>query len=271
MVLVERRPDSEPRPGVRLVLRPLAHVDEIAALDGARLASRLVADFAVAPDRLGQSAEHQIGRERRQHQVPVVPRRELHRIARERSHIGPERTLAGLGADLDLVGLEVLAVVRDDLVLAPAQVQQLDRLGEDFGRGLEIGAERRVFVRIVTPPGGEIDPARRQLVERGPFLGDVDRVVQRQHHDRRAEPDAAGQRRDVGVHQARHRHAAAPVEVMLADPGRMHSDVLGMDRLVANLEQELLGGPRIVGIAVVAEREIAEFHRPVLRSVSRSF
>ena len=51
---------------------------------------------------------------------------------------------------------------------------------------------------------------------------------------------------------------------MLADPGRMHADVLGINRLIANFEHELLGGSRIVLVAIVAEREVSEFHLSIL-------
>src|ERR1700680_4138272 len=48
--------------------------------------------------------------------------------------------------------------------------------------------------------------------------------------------------------------------MVLADPGRAKSKLFGQHRLVAYLDQELLGRARIVGVAVVAQREIAEFH-----------
>src|SRR5262245_5942163 len=47
---------------------------------------------------------------------------------------------------------------------------------------------------------------------------------------------------------------------MLADPGRVHADPVGEDRLLADLEHELIGRAGVVRVMVVAEGEIAEFH-----------
>src|SRR5262249_62250601 len=54
---------------------------------------------------------------------------------------------------------------------------------------------------------------------------------------------------------------AQEVEMMLADPGRMQAHLLGKQRLVVDVLDEVLGRARIVGIAIVAEREVAEVHR----------
>ena len=48
--------------------------------------------------------------------------------------------------------------------------------------------------------------------------------------------------------------------MMLADPGGMKADLLGIKRLAVDLADELLGRARVVGIAVVRQREIAEIH-----------
>src|SRR5262249_26663611 len=49
-------------------------------------------------------------------------------------------------------------------------------------------------------------------------------------------------------------------EMMLADPGRMEADRLGIERLVENVGDELVGAAPVIGIVVVAQREIAELH-----------
>ena len=56
--------------------------------------------------------------------------------------------------------------------------------------------ERGVFAPVITAPGGEIDAAIGEEIERRPLLGDPDRMVQRQHRDRRREPDALSLRRE---------------------------------------------------------------------------
>jgi len=115
-------------------------------------------------------------------------------------------------------------------------------------------------VTVVAAPCREIDTPTGQLVKRRPFLRDVDRVVDRQHDDGRCQPQAGRGSGDIGQHDRGHRHAAAPVEVVLADPGRVEPKLLGQHRLVAYLHQELLGRTRIVGVAIVAQCEVAEFH-----------
>ena len=95
--------------------------------------------------------------------------------------------------------------------------------------------------------------------------------MDRQDHHGGAEPDAGRRRGDRRQHQRRHRHAAPPVEVMFADPGRVHAERLGEDRLVADLRHEGFRGPGIAGITVVAQREIAEFHSSNLRPQAGSW
>src|ERR1700732_4246580 len=47
---------------------------------------------------------------------------------------------------------------------------------------------------------------------------------------------------------------------MLADPGGIQSYLFGVDRLVEDVGDDLIGAAPIVLIVVVAEREVAEFH-----------
>src|SRR5260221_9265072 len=49
--------------------------------------------------------------------------------------------------------------------------------------------------------------------------------------------------------------------MMLAVPGRVHAELVGIDRLVGDVGDELVGRPRIVVVVIVAQREIAEIHR----------
>src|SRR3977135_84723 len=48
--------------------------------------------------------------------------------------------------------------------------------------------------------------------------------------------------------------------MMLADPGRVEADFLGPQRLGVDVLDEVLVRARIVGIAVVAQREVTELH-----------
>ena len=53
---------------------------------------------------------------------------------------------------------------------------------------------------------------------------------------------------------------AQRVEVMLADPGRVHADLVGIQRLSRDVGDELVRRPRVVLVVIVAQREIAEVH-----------
>ncbi|MEJ2121703.1 MAG: hypothetical protein P8Z76_13550 [Alphaproteobacteria bacterium] len=85
-------------------------------------------------------------------------------------------------------------------------------------------------------------------------------VVQRQHRDGGGEADALGLRDDARQQQVRPGIHPERIEMMLADPGRVIAELVGQDRLLADLGDELIGGAGIVFVVVVAEREIAEFH-----------
>ena len=54
--------------------------------------------------------------------------------------------------------------------------------------------------------------------------------------------------------------------MMLADPGRVHAELVGVERLGGDVGDELVGVARIVLVVIVAEREIAEFHVRLLPS-----
>src|SRR5438093_418727 len=47
---------------------------------------------------------------------------------------------------------------------------------------------------------------------------------------------------------------------MLADPGGMEPDLLGIDRLVDDVGDKSVGGSGVVRVTIIAEREIAQFH-----------
>ena len=47
---------------------------------------------------------------------------------------------------------------------------------------------------------------------------------------------------------------------MLADPGRVHAELFGVERLGGDVGDELVRGTGIVVVMIVAEREITEIH-----------
>src|SRR6266478_7881161 len=85
-------------------------------------------------------------------------------------------------------------------------------------------------------------------------------MVKRQHRHRRREPDTLRARRDMSEHQVRTREHAETAEVMLADPGGIHSYLFGVDRFVEDVGDDLIGAAPIILVVVIAQREVAEFH-----------
>ena len=94
------------------------------------------------------------------------------------------------------------------------------------------------------------------------MLGDANGMMQRQHRDRRCEPDARGIGGHIGKHEVRAGQHAQRIEVMLADPGRVHAKFLGIECLGGDVRNELVRGTDIVFVVIVAQREIAEVHGP---------
>ena len=48
--------------------------------------------------------------------------------------------------------------------------------------------------------------------------------------------------------------------MMLADPGRMHAELVGIERLGGDVGDELVRGAGVVFVVIVAQREVAEVH-----------
>jgi hypothetical protein len=159
----------------------------------------------------------------------------------------------------------MLAAVRDAAVRRPQPAHQLKTLLEDTLVVLERDVERQIFAPIVAAPGGKHDPAAGQKIERRPLLGDPDRVMQRQHGDCRSEPDARGIGGDIGQHEVRAGQHAQRVEMMLADPGRAHAELVGIESLGGDVGDKLVRRARIVLVVIIAQREIPEFHLLLLQ------
>jgi hypothetical protein len=117
-----------------------------------------------------------------------------------------------------------------------------------------------ILAFVIASPGGEIDAAVAEQIERRPLLGHPDRMMQRQHRDRGREPDAPGLRRHHGEHQVGAGEDAERVEMMLPDPGRVHAERIGIERFRGDVGDELVRAARIVVVMVVAQCEVAELH-----------
>ena len=57
--------------------------------------------------------------------------------------------------------------------------------------------------------------------------------------------------------------------MMLADPGRMHAELVGVNRFGGDVGNELVSVARIVLVVIVAEGEVSEFHVRLLPFDSR--
>ena len=70
---------------------------------------------------------------------------------------------------------------------------------------------------------------------------------------------------NVGQHKIRTGKYAKRTEMMLADPGGMHSKFIRQDGFCQNILNELVRTPRVVQVMIIAEREIAKVHRVELK------
>ena len=150
--------------------------------------------------------------------------------------------------------------MRDAVGRRPQFSQHLEPLVEDALIVLERDMERQIFALVVAAASGEIDASVAEQIERRPLLRDADRVMQRQHRHRGREPDVLRARRDIGEHQVRTGEHAERVEMMLADPGRVHAELVGQERFLGDVGDELVRGPGVVLVVIVAQGEIAEVH-----------
>ncbi len=153
--------------------------------------------------------------------------------------------------------------MRDRRVLRPQPPDDFHALLEDRLVVVERHAERGVFLPVIAAAGGEIDAPAAQQIEARPLLGDADRMMQRQHRHCRRQPDALRARGDIRERKVGARQHAKRAEMMLADPGRVHPQLLGIQRLVDDVRDQLVRRARIVGVVVVAQGEVAEFHEAI--------
>ena len=207
-----------------------------------------------------EPAEAQRGGKRRDDQPATQSRRQFDRRFRERADIGRDRLLHRLWRDAHVVERVVFAVVRDAVLGRPQPPDQLKPL---FENPLVVGErhmERQIFALVVAAPAGKIDPAAGKKIERRPLLGDANRMMQRQHRHRRRKPDAGGVGGDIGEHEVRAGQHAERIEMMLADPGRMHAELVGIERLGGDVGDELVRGARIIFVVIIAQRKVAEIH-----------
>jgi hypothetical protein len=211
---------------------------------------------------LGQTAVDHCRRERREDDVPIVARGQFHGNLGKARHVGPQRLLRGFGGYLHVLETVVLALMRPAPRLRPSAPQQRHPLGEEFRGVVEGSSEGGVLHPVVAAPRREVHAPPGEQVQRGPLLGDQQRMMHGEQHHGRSQPHAprrAGQLRkqDVGAGVD-----TEQVEMVLAHPHGMQTHFLRVERLLVDLANELFGSPGVAGIAIVAEREVAEIHNP---------
>jgi hypothetical protein len=133
-----------------------------------------------------------------------------------------------LRRDAHVVELVVLAVMRDAVRGGPELLDHLHALFEDALVVAEVDMERRVFAAVISAARGEIDAAAGEQIERGPLFGDANGMMQRRDGHRRREANVLGARRDIGQHEIGTGQHAERVEMVLADPGRVHAELVGV-------------------------------------------
>ena len=220
----------------------------------------ILAGPAVDFDGFGERAVNHGGGEGGIDDMPVAPGRQFHAGPGEAGDMGPQRLLRRLRAHIHILEAPEAPVMRERAGLGPGAPDDVQPLGERLGRVLERRAEGAVFQPVVAAPGGEIHPAAGEQVERRPVLRHLQRVVDRQQHDRRRQPDARGGAGKLRQQHVRRGVDAQQVEMMLADPGGIEADGFGVKRLFVDFADQRFGRARIAGIAVVREGEVAELH-----------
>ena len=122
---------------------------------------------------------------------------------------------------------------------------------------LQLEAEALELVVLVAAAETDVDASAGQEIERRDLLGDDERMVQRNHDDRRADAQPRRLRRDVRRELHRAREIAVRREVMLGEPDVAKAKGLGLLRDVERARVDLRGRSRRRRLH---EQEGSEFH-----------
>ena len=127
---------------------------------------------------------------------------------------------------------------------------------------VEVEAEALELVALIARAQADHRPALAQVVQEGDLLGEANRVVERRHDDRGAEPDALGDRREVGGHHQRRGADAVVGEVVLGEPGHVEAHVVGEAHHVGGVAHDLERG--LTALAHGHQIEQSELHRALV-------
>jgi len=177
--------------------------------------------------------------------------------------IDRQRLLHWPSRNVGLRDLVVLALVAEEIP-GEGAVEDVAELCGHLEIGLDVDAEPLEFVGLVAGADAEHQAPVRQRVGGGDLGREPCRVVERQDHDRGAEPDLLSNRGAVRDHHQRRRAEAIVREMMLGKPSDRITELIGKPSLLGDLAENLRG--RLCRIARPHQVEDAEFHRPPLHS-----
>ena len=189
----------------------------------------------------GDALDDQIGgSDLVEQQIVAVARRASDRFGAAGAE--PERGMRRLDRvrlDHHVVEMPALTMMGKPALARPRLADHAHRLVEPLGRLLGRDAEPGEFVSPIAFADPEIEPPVRQQVEGRGLLGDQDRVVPGQHHDRGAEPNALGARGQIGEQAHRRRHLAKAGEMVLDQKNARKTEFLGLDDII---DEVVIGG-----------------------------
>src|SRR5262245_44721616 len=124
-------------------------------------------------------------------------------------------SLRGRRLDHDILEGPELTAMRESSARGPGAHDHLDRLVEARLRLPRRNAEALELAVPVALADDEIEPAAGDQIESRRLLGQQDRIVPRQHHDCRAEPQRARPHRQSGEQRERGRYLVPTGEMVL--------------------------------------------------------
>src|SRR5215471_207471 len=226
---------------LRFLLRlGVGEVREIAAHQATRRIAVADAGFMIEIGDLLQSAEAYRSSKWRDDEAASEPRSKLDRRFRERSDIGRDWPLHWFRGYPHIIEGVVHATMRYASLCCPQHAHKFQTLLKYPLIVFERNPEGRILAPIVASPRGKIDAPVAQEIKSRPLFSHANRMMQGQHRHGGRQPDVPRARCDIGQHHVWARKNAERVEVMFADPCRMHADHIGVQRLVGDVGNELV-------------------------------
>ena len=172
------------------------------------------------------------------------------------------RFLHRLRIDAGLAEIVIFAVIAERFALE-GQQQNIDGLVEPRPAFAEVKAQPFELVGLIAAPQPDIQPAARQQIGGGDLLRHNQGVMQRQHDDGGANPDALGLARQMRRIHQRAREIAIGREMVLRAPDAAEAQLV---RRLRDLDAALENLLWRAGAGGLQQQERAEFdllaHQP---------